>query len=998
MRKHVLVRLFLSAFFSMLFAGAAFAQPANDECDAPIVLQDVTDWCSAPAQFTNVGATVSTYGPATCFTGQHRDVWFSFTAVALDVTVTIIGATPLGAGGTLSRPEAALYLGVCGGTIAQQDCKTDTQGDHTVELYKGGLIIGETYFIRVQGRNNTEGTFRLCINNYNPPAMPGSDCFSAAILCNKDPFVVQAVTGAGLDPTEANGATCLSGFGGNVESNSTWFIWTAATAGTLTFTLTPLNPSDDLDFVVYELPNGPQNCNPKTQLRCMASGSFNFPSPCMGPTGLAAGSTDVSEPPGCNGPGVQDNFLAPLNMVAGRTYALMVNNFTSSGNGFSVSFGGTGTFVGPTAAFTNSEPDNTICVGAPITFTDASTFALGNIAEWKWSFGANSTPSSSEMRGPHTVTYDRPGVKSIALTVISDRGCAITTVRTITVECCADHFNTSGSATNLLCADQPTGAIDVSVTSAYPPYTYVWNSGQTTQDLNNLTAGNYTLTITDRATCTRELNFTLTQPPPLESDTLIVMPTCDGGTDGAATLNVSGGVGPYEFNWQGAGFTPNNTLANISRGDYPVVIRDANGCLLPLVIPVRELELILNPTVDAVTPPTCTGFSDGSIVVLIANGLPPFQYDWGAGFVNDNSLLNIAAGTYTVEVRDANRCLGLFEFNMEDHPPITVDLEQTNASCFGDANGTATAIPGGGVGNYSFAWSSGANTDTATGLRAGTYTVTVLDGNNCRIESAVTITEPPLLVLDIAESLGVACSYDTTGRIVLAAVGGTPEYEYSIGGGPFQFSPEFGSLTGGSFSFAVMDAQGCTATATGIVDSPPPIVVDAGIDQIIQLGFSANIRAVVNLPGLIISWTPPDSLSCTDCLTPVAGPSGTTTYTITAIDSNNCIAIDSITILVVKDRPIYFPNAFSPNDDGFNDGFTLYGGPAARQINRLRVFDRWGGLVFDGVNLPMGFEAAGWDGTVKGEPAQSGVYVFMAEVEFIDGESVLYEGDVTLLR
>ena len=999
MRKRVLPKLILLALSVFQAWQVAAQQPPNDECINAIPLTNVSNWCSNSGEFTTIGSTQSAQALPGCFpnTTAANDVWFSFVAQANTVNISVAGTVPVLPVGTISNPQFALYSGTCN-DLTLIECASDAMNDHVVSSFAGSLVIGQTYYIRVSARFAFRGTFRLCVNNYNEVPSPSGDCATGVVLCDKSSFTVPKVLGVGNVTNEignvgCNGPGCII-----TESSSTWYKWTCRDAGTLTFTLTPLNPADDLDFVVYELPGGLDNCNTNVPIRCMAAGE-NVGQPvnnwiqCTGPTGLRAGETDANETCGC--PAGNNNFLAPINMVAGRSYALVVNNFSNSSDGFTVEFGGTGTFVGPTANFTTVP--QTACVGEPVTFTDQSV-STDPIRNWNWSFGLNAAPGAATTPGPHTVTFNRPGPKPVLLTVETERGCLVSRVLNVNVECCPDHFSTTGAVTDLLCADDPTGAIDVGVLSAYPPFTYAWSSGQTAQDLNNISAGNYALTITDEATCTRELSFTVNQPPPLETDTLIVMPTCNGGTDGAATLNPRGGVGPYEFNWQGAGFSSNNTLANIPRGDYPVVIRDANGCLLPLVIPVRELELILNPTVEAITPPSCTGFSDGRIVVDIANGLPPFQYNWGAGFVSDNSLLNVAAGVYTVEVRDANLCLGLFEFDMQDHPPLVLDFTQTSARCFGEANGDATVIPAGGVGNYTYAWSTGQTTPTATGLPAGTYSVTVLDSNLCRIEGSVDVSEPPLLQLIVTDSTGLLCSYDTTGLIIVEASGGTTEYEYSADGQTFQASPAFGSLRGGVYTFTVMDAQGCIATVAGTVISPPPIFVEAGPDQIIPLGFTANIRAVMSDPGLIITWTPPDSLTCTDCLSLVASPVRTTTYLITVIDPNNCVAVDTITIYVIKDRPIYIPNAFSPNDDGINDAFTLYGGPAARRINRLRVFDRWGGLVFDASNIPLGQEVFGWDGTVKGRPAQVGVYAYMAEVEFIDGESVLYEGDVTVLR
>lgn len=976
------------------------AQPANDECVNAIPLDNVSSWCSTNGQFTTVGSTPSAQANPGCFPNNtaSNDVWFSFVAQANTVNVSVAGSTNINAGGTIANPQFAIYTGTCGNLTLLQ-CASDAVNDHVIQTFAGNLVLGQTYYIRVSARFAFRGTFRLCVNNYNEVPSPSGDCPTAVVLCDKSSFTVPKVIGTGTLNNEignvgCNGPSCVI-----TESSSTWYKWTCRDAGTLTFTLTPLNPADDLDFVVYELPGGLDNCNNKNPIRCMAAGEnvsqpISTWLPCTGPTGLRNGETDTNETCGC--PAGNNSFLAPINMVAGRSYALVVNNFSNSGDGFTVTFGGTGTFLGPTADF--SITPQTVCVGQPVTLTDQSTF-VGTITNRTWSFGLNSTPATATGVGPHTVTFDRPGIKSVLLTVRTDRGCLVSKVLTVNVECCADHFTSSSVVSDVLCSGGSTGAVDVSISSNYPPYTYSWNGGQTSQDISGLPAGSYTLTVTDRATCTRELNFNVAQPPPIEADTIIVMPTCNGGTDGAATLQPRGGVGPYQFNWQNTGFNSNNTLANVPRGDYPVVIRDANNCLLPLVIPVRELELILNPTVQAITPPACTGFSNGSIVVDIANGRGPFQYNWGSGFVSDNSLLNVAAGVYNVEVRDANLCLGLFEFNMQDPPPLALSFAPTHTRCFQDANGSAVVTASGGVGNYTYAWQTGSLTDTANGLRAGAYTVTVFDGNNCRIEGAVTITEPPLLQLMVTDSTGLLCSYDTTGRIEVAATGGTPLYEYSVDGNTFQMAPLFNSLRGGTYTFTVMDAQGCLATVNGTVTAPPPIIVNAGPDQIIELGYTADIRATVSQNNLTVNWTPELGLNCSTCLGPhTVQPLQNTTYVLTATDPNNCVAIDSVTILVIKNRPVYIPNAISPNDDGINDGFTLYAGPAARQINRLRIFDRWGELIFDKSNLPLGVENQGWDGTIRGRPANTGVYVFMAEVGFIDDVNVLYEGDVTIVR
>lgn len=492
----------------LLSALIAIAQPSNNECSNPAPLPDVSAFCSAVGAYTNVGATPSTYGPANCFgASTQNDVWFSFIAEATDVNITIRGATPAGAGGTLRNPQVALYGGVCGGTLDELECQSATPGSHVAEAYQGGLFVGTTYLIRVQGAAGLTGTFQICINNYNPPVDPKSDCPQAAILCDKSPFAVQSVTGAGNNITELNDATCFfNGQGTNYETNSTWFVWTCSVSGTLTFTLTPNNGPDDLDFVVYRLPNGIGNCAGKVVERCMASGQTanQNSEACLGPTGLRVGDPDVSEDAGCSNAG-DDAWLAPLNMVAGQTYALCVNNFSSFGNGFGVEFGGTGEFLGPEAMFQTVPA--AVCLGVPVQVVDASTFALGSVTDWKWSFGSGSQPLTATGKGPHNVTFNSPGIHQVVLTVTADLGCKVTHIQNVTIFPDV-KVDTVIAAPD--CNGGTNGAIEITnIESGTPPYQFSWNSSEFSSDntLTGLAVGVYHLVIRDANDCETELDI-----------------------------------------------------------------------------------------------------------------------------------------------------------------------------------------------------------------------------------------------------------------------------------------------------------------------------------------------------------------------------------------------------------------------------------------------------------------------------------------------------------
>ncbi len=982
-----------TTFFFLILGLQTFAQPTNDDCENPIPINDVAEWCSGFGQYTNVGATDSGYGTASCMNGAVNDVWFTFIAIAPDVSIFIEGDINGAAGGTLSAPQAALYTNTCGGTINELACISDNGSAGIIELYKGGLTVGETYLIRVDGRLSETGTFRFCIRNYNPPVLPGGDCETRAFLCETSSFTIPTIADAGSDDSELNG-TCLGG-----ESNSTWFAWTCGTSGSLTFSLSPTNASDDLDFVVYELPNGLNDCSVKNEVRCMAAS-------CPGATGLNSTSSDTNEPPNC--PPSNDGWLQQLNMQQGMSYALAINNFTATGNGFSIDFGGTGEFEGPQIAIDLNTSNNTICMGEDLVISEMSTTTQGTIVGQSWNFGVDADPPTAGGSGPHTVSYNSVGSKSIALTVENSLGCIVTEIIEFTVDPCCETVNAmdiSSSINNLECYDDPNGAIDLNINSPFPITSINWDTGADTEDLSGLTGGDYMVTITNQF-CEEELTFTVPSPPPFTIDTVMTLATCGGGSDGTLTINVTGATPPFLFDWNdGNGFTTNNQYNNLPIGFYDVTIRDDNGCEKDLTLEVKELELELDPTVDAVTPPSCFGYDDGSIQLVIANGQAPFLFDWndGNGFTSDNTMTGIVEATFFVDVMDANGCMGTGQFELIVTPPLPLelDLDSVDVSCFGEADGSIVPLVQGGVGGYQYGWIDGQTDSIATGLTAGNYTVTVLDANGCEIIDSVEVVQPPELGIVSIDVVDVVCFGDSTGQFTVQAFGGNPPYMYSVDGINFQTDSILMDVPAGTFGVTVMDGMGCTDSRNATINQPLELIADAGEDLTVNLGYSIQIQGSHSPPNkpVAIEWTPAEGLSCTDCFMPMAAPVITTQYTLMITDSTGCVDVDSMTVIVDPVRPIYVPNAFSPNGDGTNDFFTAYAGPAGRRIKNMKVFDRWGGLVFDRDDIPLDeFANAGWDGTFNGKEMDPQVYAYVIELEFIDDFIGLYKGDITLMR
>jgi len=261
MKKSILHFLLLLSF--CINTQSVFGQVSNDECVGAIFIADPNE-CGT---YSLTAATASGLSAPSCGSEVNGDVWFSFIPEATSITVSVDGASNSNPNGTLRSPIVSIYRGDCNGLPDELRCGTDNRGSNYAEITLDGIFVGAEYLIRVDSRTATGlGSFELCLNNFNQPAEPGGDCATRALLCDKSSFTVESVRGAGFDTGEMDGAPCFVGAGTNFETNSTWFTWTADSDGTLEFTLTPLIITDDLDFVLYTLPNGVNDCSGKHQI------------------------------------------------------------------------------------------------------------------------------------------------------------------------------------------------------------------------------------------------------------------------------------------------------------------------------------------------------------------------------------------------------------------------------------------------------------------------------------------------------------------------------------------------------------------------------------------------------------------------------------------------------------------------------------------------------------------------------------------------------------
>ena len=1005
-----MARVYLLAFV-LLLAGGVFAQPGNDECATAIALPAQPQYCSGAMAFSNRGATatfaIDAYPVCIDDTDQMRDVWFSFTALRNSVAVRVVGDEPGRSRGTLTALQYAVYEGDC---ASPEDigCRQplDRRGlpANSGSLVINDLVIGNQYYLMVGASSGQEGTFEVCVEQFDAPPDPSSDCSTAVILCDTTSFSVDLLQGRGSVADDLLSSNILCGEA-PAETNSSWYKWTCDQAGTLSFDITPLGaaPDEDIDFVLYELTNGLEDCNSRVPVRQMFSGSnsdnVESSRPCWGSTGLRDRDTDTSEDCGCS-PG-DDSYAASLNMEAGKSYALVIINYSGSGDGFTIDFGGSGTFLGPEPNLTFSSAE--VCVGQTLTFEDRST-SVDGIDSWAWDFGPTASPRYATGAGPHDVRFLQPGVPYVALTITTTRNCIeYASVNEVNVICCADQFAGSADLLPVSCPGAADGAIDVAASSQITAdaLTYAWSNGATTAGITGLDPGDYSVTVADGTGCDAVFTYVVPGPADFVLDTLISRPTCDGGMDGALQFTVlSGGAGDYEYSFNGGPFTASDRLENLAISTINVVARDANGCTVEAELFVDELQLELVSGTTAFTEPTCFGDTDGRVRIDIANGTPGYRYDFGSGYQAQPEMGGFGAGTYRVTAIDAERCTGDFEVIIPEPPPLLAPLRWDSSSCFGAADGFVAVTPAGGRPDYGFSWSTGSSADSIGGLRPGAYSVTVTDANGCEEFTAVTLTDPAELIGTVDSLIDLVCFNDPAGAVRLRANGGSPGYRYSSDGVNFDNDPLQDSLFAGTQSLYVMDSEGCLDTVTATLTEPEEFIITVEDFVQLYLGDDTTLTARGNYSPVDFVWGP-DSVACLtpDCARVRIRPVGSYDYFVTGVNPAGCVDTAVVAFSVIQDLPTFIPNVFSPNGDGNNDFFTVFGGGAIERVEQLRVYDRWGGLLYEAPEpFPANEPSLGWNGMLNGRPVNNGVYVYYIEVRYINGAVEAYRGDLTVVQ
>lgn len=529
--------------------------------------------------------------------------------------------------------------------------------------------------------------------------------------------------------------------------------------------------------------------------------------------------------------------------------------------------------------------------------------------------------------------------------------------------------------------------------------TYLWQDGSTDSTFTVSQAGIYSLTVTQNE-CTAVDSIAVVTP----QEAVALGP--DQEACGPAPLTIGPAfevTGTYE--WSTGSTEPSITVEE--EGAYSLTLTTTCGTVTDEVA-VSFLELpVLNP---ASTSPSCNE-DNGAVSINPTGGDPSTGIEWldGGGAVLAEDVLaleNLPAGTYEVVLSVGPGCSVSNTFSLQALGAPSAEVTVSPPNCQGEASGRLTLAVTGGAMPYTYEWSRNGvplSEDTAVlnGLSPGLYAYTLTDANGCSLtQDSIALPDVPPINFTL-EATDPACPGEATGRIAFSGLSGsTAPYTFALNGGPAQEETAFDGLEAGTYEVLIENNNNCDTSITLTLAEPSAVSLELlARPNPADFGDSVQLEAIASPaidPALsTLQWVADSGvvLSCNDCLSPGLLATTSTDISLNLTLEGGCSYTQSLFLQVNNDRRIYIPTAFSPNGDGRNDQFELYIGPGLGEIVNFKVFNRWGGLVFEGAD-----RTAAWDGDFRGEPAPTGVYAYIVQAVWADGLLTTYEGEIHLIR
>ncbi|MES2591172.1 MAG: choice-of-anchor L domain-containing protein [Bacteroidota bacterium] len=800
-------------------------------------------WFTAPSQTT---ATASNLAVGTYSVKITNGIGCSATA-----TATITQPAPVTLASTLTQISCP---GAGNGSISLSP--TGGTGPYTYSWNNGAV---------------TSLISNLTAQIYTVNVTDASACTITSSFTISEPLAI----GVALSPTDVN---CFGGNSGSVISTVTGgtspfiYNWSSGTsapdasglqAGTYTLTVTDAH-------------------------QCTATNAVTINQPA---TQLLVSTTSTNENCNLSNDGTAAAFAS--GGAGGYSYLWMPGSLTSA----TISGLSSGTY-------TLTVTDLKGCQATSfITITEPPALTINLISQVNVScFGGNNGSVEANASGglsPYTYSWSNGAMSSLlsnltsqtySVTVTDNSGCIVTNSVTITQPLAA--LSVSLLSTNASCYGLANGAISSSPSGGTVPYTYHWMPGNlATQNVSNLAAGTYTVTVNDMLGCIAANSATISQPTEIVLVTSSINADC-GFSNGQTSVSVTGGNSPYTYQWSPAGGT-DAIAGGLFSGAYTVVVTDATGCTASQGGNINENSAAV-ASISSVTNVNCFGETSGSATASASGGTGSFLYSWMPSGGTDATATGLTAGSYTVTIQDNVGCKSLATIDITEPTEITADITTSNVSCFGAADGTASAIASGGNPGYTYQWLPVGSTGPGIlNLVANTYSLETTDNSGCVQITPVIITEPQQMSSSITLVQNVNCKEGKDGSATVTAAGGTPVYYYnwlpSGGNGPTE-----SGLAAGSYTVTTTDSKGCSTTASTIITEPlQTLSATNTLSTSSCFGGSTatvGIHPAGGTPSYSYQWNPAVSVNDTAFGLPVG------VYSVLISDNNFCQTNLSVTI------------------------------------------------------------------------------------------------------
>ncbi|MDX1666435.1 MAG: hypothetical protein R3350_04375, partial [Saprospiraceae bacterium] len=436
----------------------------------------------------------------------------------------------------------------------------------------------------------------------------------------------------------------------------------------------------------------------------------------------------------------------------------------------------------------------------------AVVVASGGTGEFSylWDNGETTATAENLEAGTHTVTVtDTDGCTAEGEIFISQ-------LSNTPVNCVATQDSP------VTCFGGENGVATATPDGGVPPYSFMWDNGETTQTATSLEAGEHFVTVTDSEGCASQCSVTITQPEELlcvanlESNV-----RCNGESNGSATAVATGGVGEYSYLWDNGETTA--TAVGLDAGTHSVTVTDENGCTTVCSVTVSEPPpLTCSTQVEA--PVSCFNEANGEATITVVGGNGGYIFTWDNGEKTPTAL-NLDAGEHSVTVVDSEGCSIVCTVFVPQPELLTCSITlDSPVRCFGESNGQATVTASGGNGGYTYNWDNGEKTATAVNLDAGEHSVTVTDSEGCSAICTITVTQPDELTCAAVLVSDVSCNGGSDGSAQAIPTGGNGGYTYEWDNG--ETTQTAINLTAGIHTVTVTDERGCTTTCTVEVGEP----------------------------------------------------------------------------------------------------------------------------------------------------------------------------------